>query len=770
MPELLSLSTRHWNLSVWSRDISQPRRTQQRVLTARGKSVPVSVIKLDAGHVSNLETLDGQCLTKSDKAQTTAETQPLFFENRLYEFDFQFNDVASLDSEPRIAHPLSSIEEAFHFRKGCLRGSINFGNNVGWFRLVLRCRINDVDFEHSLAFQVFPTKLDMATDIACIQQQIDEQYPLWRFSLAQKTESDASETRKQHERFSLLWLAQFQSLRQELMAGVKLIINSPHGRLTTVTKAINLNQFKGRVVPSQEEKLGEILRSGSAQRKIKTSKKLMTVDTPENRFIKMILKESAKQLRRILHLAKESNSVYGQERLSESFFKSLEEWVQPIEAQLRHPFLKEVGEYEGMTKSSLVLQQKAGYSKVYRVWQKLKLYLAAFGQQSTVSVRTIAELYEVWCVLEIRRQLLEIGFKEKVVRKAQMSAKGLEKQLKDGLGAAFEFENSKGVNLRLAHEPVFSRPYTEKEGGIYSWTTVQKPDILLEATFTGGERFQWIFDAKYRLNSKVDDRDLAPEDAINQMHRYRDALIQIESVGEKWRDKQRPIVGAYVLYPGNFDEQEESSPYQSAINEVSIGAFPLLPGKPNSWLKSFLESRLVSDHKSMDDYNYLRPAIRIAPGGMELSRYSDLTLLATAGPDRNESYIESFQAGDAGWYHMPLSTTNRFNISRAIMKELRFFGLVLPDRSTESVVEYIYRVDSIELKKRSELSIEQTGLESTSARYYWLLKLSRPYSLNRPVRLEGVKRFAFKLTNEKALSVTISWEELPSRYEFLTEF
>ncbi len=779
MPELLSLSTRDWNLSVWSRDISQPRRTLDRVLAARGKTVSPSPLKMDVGRVFSIDTLDGPCLFESLNQKTTAESLPLFFENRLYEFDFQFKNQNQLPVEPNIVHSLTSIENAFHFRRGCLRGSINFGNNVGWFRLVVRFHIDQVQYEHSLAFQVFPTKLDMSTDIAFIQQQIDQQYPLWRFSLPQKTVSDASEVRKAHQRFSLVWLAQFQRLRQELMDGVRLIINSPHSRLSQVSRPINPERLKGRVLPALEEKLGEVLKDGRIQRQVKSTKKVMTVDTPENRFIKMVLHESVRQLRRILNLAKETNTGYGEERLSESFFQSLEEWIQPIEATLRRPLFREVGAFETTAKESLVLHQKAGYTKVYRVWQKLKLYLSAFGQQSSVSVRAVSELYEVWCVLEIRRQLLVLGFQEKPARRAKLHDKGLEKRLEDGIGAAFEFSNSKGVDVRLAHEPIFSRPYREKEGKIYSWTTVQKPDILLEATFAGGQQFQWIFDAKYRLNTKVDDRDLAPEDAINQMHRYRDALVQITSAGDNWRDKQRPIIGAYVLYPGSFNEQEEVNPYQSAIDEVGIGAFPLLPESPNNWLKDFLQSRLTSelrsaDYQNMDDYNYLRPAIRIAPGGMELSRYSDLTLLATAGPNRSEEYLECYQAGEASWYHIPLSTTNRFSISRAIMKELRFFGLLMPDGKSEdgkikSAIEYIYRVDAIKLKKRSELTVQQTGAQSNSSRYYWLLKLSRPNLLKSSIRLSEAKQFAFKLTDEKVLSKVNDWRDLPSRYEFITE-
>lgn len=34
----------------------------------------------------------------------------------------------------------------------------------------------------------------------------------------------------------------------------------------------------------------------------------------------------------------------------------------------------------------------------------------------------------------------------------------------------------------------------------------------------------YLFDAKYRIDGKVNGVDSPPDDAINQMHRYRDAI------------------------------------------------------------------------------------------------------------------------------------------------------------------------------------------------------------------------------------------------------
>ena len=509
-----------------------------------------------------------------------------------------------------------------------------------------------------------------------------------------------------------------------------------------IQRKVRADKIRGKISGKFEHRLSESLKGKQYDKRFIKATRKLSVDTPENRFIKMVLNETVRQLNQIVLYARSANISPDQERLSSTFFSTLEDWKSPLEAALYQPFFKEVGTYQGLSRESLVLHQKAGYSNVYRVWQALKKYLDVLGQQSSISLKSVAELYEVWCVLEIRRLLLDSGFIEVDSRKAQIHQRGLEKQLKEGVGAAFQFERDDGVSVRLAHEPVFSRPRTYREGKTYSWTTVQKPDILLEATFSEGQQFQWIFDAKYRIANRHD-IDLAPDDAINQMHRYRDALVQLQDFGRNWQEKRRPVVGAYVLYPGNFDEDNDANPYSESITEVGIGAFPFLPGRENNWFKSFLVDHLGTNSRSAPgDYNYLREAIRIAPSGLQLNRYSDLTLLAALDSGADESNLKRFRDGTAVWYHLPLSTTHRFSVSRTVMKELRFFAVSVRDQNaSKSYVKYVYRVDSVKLKRRGELSRKQSGALAPEGdnSYHWLLRLSRPYRLSRPVEMNNYR-------------------------------
>lgn len=527
--------------------------------------------------------------------------------------------------------------------------------------------------------------------------------------------------------------------------------------------------------PKLEERIAGHLGGGETRHRYRVTAKRLSPDTPENRFVKMVLVRCGQDIARFAARARENNHSPDSERLSESFFDELARWKKPLDQLLNRPLFAEVGDFEGMAAESLVLHQRAGYAGVYRIWQELKLYLDLFGRNGFVSMKSVAELYEVWCLLEVRRMLLDLGFAEKSAAKAALGIRGFEKSLAGEMGAAFVLERGDGITIRLAHEPVFSKVKDPSFGKIYSWTTVQKPDIFLEATFANGESIQWIFDAKYRIAEDGNGTDRAPDDAINQMHRYRDALIHVNKADDGEPEKTRPILGAYVLYPGWFDEEGSGNPYDEAIGEVGIGGFPLLPGRPNKWLRDFLESRFGNanvDYSIPEPDQYLaEDSARIATLGTYLGRYADLTLAAPLGParGRDEQYLKRFRQGEASWYHIRLSATDKKSIARNVMREIRYCAIgVHHSESGERAITYLYEVKSVRLMKRCDISLEKSGkLDTGNEKEYWLLELGYARPLSNPVKMP-VRAFKFLLTSASELLAADNFEALPKRYAVLT--
>ena len=640
---------------------------------------------------------------------------------------------------------------------------------------------------------------------------IDKVYPLWRFSLVEKTEQDAA-TSQQRGHFPLMWLANFAALRERFEQGLKVICAAPHSRLQPTVANIKAAKLKGRLPHKLAEKVKQYFANGQYDKRYAVEKKQLSVDTPENRFIKMAVSKSKRQLAEFEQKLRQSNQAPERQRLSDSFLNELHSWQQPLQKVLGQSFLKEVGAYTGLSRESLVLQQKTGYSAVYRIWQELKFYLDVFGNQSSISMKSVAEIYEVWCFLCLK-QILEqdLGF-ELVENSATKLAQNdfFEYQLKDGFAGAFRFKRSDGVTARLAHEPKF----TKKGQSIRSYLVNQEPDIVLEVTLPKGadltkadsseeKQFIWLFDAKYRIkteknrfddsNEDIESKDYVPDDAINQMHRYRDALIRLSephdskspSSGNAGQSpkKSRPVFGAFALYPGFFDQATTPNPYAAAIEEVGIGAFALLPSQAepsqtdptqtksrysgHQWLLAFLQAQIGTAPNTptgqgneamypvagMAERLYVQDAARIPYYGMRQVLYPDLTMTVALGKynDRFINCFEKFKNEELHFYHLPVSTFE-LNFKSHVVNEIRYLALI-PNYQVIHDIRLVWPIRDVQYVKRREIELSITGYESDSDEPYILFELGKPFSLKAPVVFQpnGTFRHSIKITTMEQL-------------------
>ncbi|WP_105171692.1 restriction endonuclease-like protein [Pseudoalteromonas sp. T1lg24] len=834
MPELIRLQTPDFEFSVWANDISQRLGVYQNTMAHRANAndlQPSYELRFaPAAQLSNaIETqglvaddlvqsgLDESDLAENDvvanglaKHAELTLNSPLFFENTQYQFEWVFFSEVT---HARLTHRSQNVNEAFRFApevktaRGVvparLTGTINTGNDVGWLRLPLTFEHNGKTQTQHIAFEVLPTKMALHQDLPVMYQAIDKVYPLWRFSLVEKTEQDAA-TSQQGGHFPLMWLANFAALRERFEQGLKVICAAPHSRLQPTVANIKAAKLKGRLPHKLAMKVKQDLANGQYDKRYAVEKKQLSVDTPENRFIKMAVSKSKRQLAAFEKKLRQSNQAPERQRLSDSFLNELHSWQQPLQKVLGQSFLKEVGAYTGLSRESLVLQQKTGYSAVYRVWQELKFYLDVFGNQSSISMKSVAEIYEVWCFLCLK-QILEqdLGF-ELVENSATKLAQNnfFEYQLKDGFAGAFRFKRSDGVTARLAHEPKF----TKKGQSIRSYLVNQEPDIVLEVTlpkspnsFSSEEKqFIWLFDAKYRIKtekSRFDDSyddvevtDYVPDDAINQMHRYRDALIRLsepcvtdsasDSIVGQPSMKSRPVFGAFALYPGFFDQATKPNPYAAAIEEVGIGAFALLPSQNVSslsdssyighkWLLEFLQSQIGAVTNSqvgagevvsypvadIAEKLYIQEAARIPYHGMRQRLYQDLTLIASLGKKegRAQVYFDNFREGKLSYYHIPVSTFN-IKYKNHIAQEIKYL-LLTETYTEESCVNKLWPVLSVNVVSRNLIPIETTAKTNNIPDNYFVFGLGKPLELSNVIKLKAQSRFrdCLKLTTLRSL-------------------
>lgn len=557
-------------------------------------------------------------------------------------------------------------------------------------------------------------------------------------------------------------------------------------------------------------------RNQEYDKRYKINNKKLSLDTPENRFIKMAVVKAKKQLHNFETTLRLHNQAPEKQRLSNSFLDELHSWQQPLQKILSQSFLKDVGNYKELNRESLVLQQKTGYSVIYRVWQELKFYLNAFGNHSSISMKSVSEIYEVWCFLCIK-QILEENLGFTLINNGASKLQQcdfFEYQMQDGFAGAFQFKRKDGVTAKLAHEPKF----TKKGKTIRSYLVNQEPDIVLEVTLPKTneldieKKFIWIFDAKYRIKldkNRFDDgsdditkTDYVPDDAINQMHRYRDALIRLSGSEIKTGNvspnvdnlstrqnvkKSRPVFGAFALYPGFFNQSQTENPYAPAIEEIGIGAFALLPSQPESnycghqWLLEFLEAQIGAVQTGQHSHTkyptadiaerlYVQEAARIPFYGMQQVLYPDLTMtVALAGQrGRDNEYFNRFEQGTAQWYHLPQSTLLQ-KFKQHVADEIRYLALASTSdtHSKTKKIDKLWPVKQVKVLPRYAITEEQAGKNSNSNKLYYLFTLGKPLLLQTPVTNVPHRpiKNSMKLTTLTSLENTGKFVDIEKVYE-----
>lgn len=751
---VFSAKASRWKLELRTR--SNPVDDLAGLRSILGERVPSDGLK------AAFETTDAQTawtsfdepMEPSGKGRWTG--RPRVFENRQYSLKIEPADGCAVES---VSHPISKeIDDALDCDDGRIwRAGLRTGNDIGWFSLEIVSECEGIRYVDRVAWQVWPLKLDYAGDLREIVESIERTYPLWLFRFVSPTESETGRSDRPRGRFLLLWLKQFQASWERLERGVKTVLREPHQRLEQKVSFLRADRIHGRIRPRLEERIAEGRHDPRLRHRLE--RPVSSLDTAENRFVKHVLGDCLGKMERVVALLKDAP-------LAASFHRNLSRWDIGLRAASAAPLFRSVGAFDGLTQESLVLHQRAGYSAVYRSWLELRHDLEFFANQprNRIGMRPISELYEIWCFLELRRLLMNLGFTESLERAPKMRVSAFDRSIADGMGAAFRLEHPSGLSVRLAHEPVFGKPKGAATDSIHSYTVAQKTDIVLEAVWPAStesvaQKLVWVFDAKYRIKSDArdwenerDDRSedplvehLAPPDAIDQMHRYRDSLI-LRHAGNG--DKTRPVIGAYALYPGVFDQTKsaESNPYRGSVKEVGIGAFPLVPGTNGSkWLEAHLREALgiVGPIDSLDAGEILaREEVRIPVSGLV---YQDEDLLLVplfdrAGKKRSAAYYAGFRDGTATGYHTMVKGGPR----RERLEKVRWLAAIVPEADNTGVrkIHGVFRV-SPEIRKcpRGELSIELTGTasERSDASEYHVLDFdSEWFPLPAPLEVKGL--------------------------------
>ena len=620
------------------------------------------------------------------------EASAIFFDNADYPI---WVDFKSYVKHAEFGSILKNENERFSFRKNVLAGFVNYNNEIGKSEFNIVYQVGAETKHFTFGFEVLSTKLDYHEHWNKIVEDIEAEYRMLSLDYMRRTfhgftPDDKGETPE------LIWWNIFSGEREKFIKACKNIIERPRRRLHGYETYQRADKIK-RVPVSIENELAE--HRSEAAHLYRIEEHTQSNDTQENRFLKYALSQI---IAKYETLKKYIESIG---KLSDVLKDDMDACLDALKHIQRNPFFRTIGRFKGLNQESLVLQKATGYSQVYRTWNLLRRSYSLQDGLYRLQTKDIATLYEIWCFIEVSHIVKEqLGIeKEDMEHRNRMEMNGL-----------FTWELGKGEHSRILFrkdgvelaELVYNPKHTEKENDNISMpnmvvpTVTQKPDIVLQLTkndLQNGMKMTYLFDAKYRIDRREKGADVPPEDAINQMHRYRDAIYYKDYDSNQLK---KEVIGGYILFPGAGEpDAVEKSKFYETIETVNIGAFPLRPKdeRNRKFLEDFID-RLIK-RKSTETI------AEVIPHKGTVLEVHDRVLIGIVKPSSRKDYNKKFKEGTADLYY------TRANFPTTISLDgLHYF---IPYFEGEGIRD-VYKIASIRTITGSEAKQDEGADANTS--------------------------------------------------------
>ncbi|MCQ2191419.1 MAG: restriction endonuclease-like protein [Paludibacteraceae bacterium] len=696
---------------------------------------------------------------------------PVLFETCEFQFGVEFfhlKDAKNKLKQPKVLHQLKEVGSAFRFypngdHSGVLVGTINFLNSPGKFSFQFEFESEDGTHTTGIELYVASPKLDTKNDLNKITALINQEYENYVFEYLTLTFSSLKLKRSDKDN-KVIWLSIFKKVINDYFKNVRYIMSRPNNKPVRN----NIYRKADKVRHWSHLEIEKYKRYGKDADTYFYHDEVIekTINTRENRFVKYSLRVLGKKYSDVMHFFLSRYSDMADEERD-----LLKHYNAEFKRLASDQFFRHVGEFEGMRQESAILQQRTGYIHIYRSWLMLKCSLDLEAGRTDIGLKKIWELYEIWCFLVMKRliaKVLNIDLLEQenlpeqdrlvIENKSEMLTTMTQKDINHTISFVNE-RNGDIVNLEYQH--TYNRKSKDE---MKTTTTEQRPDILLTIKKTNGFVLSYLYDAKYRVQDDVKDGDLDDgenidmadyplPDAINQMHRYRDAIYY--SLPSNERPSGKEVIGGYILFPGRAEGDKVRERYfYKSIDKVNIGAFPLLPSvSENS--DNVIQCPLLEEHlKSiiLDDTIYGHIKESVPQKGLQYQPnegIANLDALVMVGYASSVACMKWIMNMDKGWYNIP---TDKMADKRIL--ESSFILMIANDTKEASPIYRIVKsrvavwtkqdlIDNGYPSTPSKDAYFMIGIEKLDKRYEDISKLSFNVS-----KLNLQSGFAFKSVKE----------------------
>ncbi|HZO71027.1 MAG TPA: DUF2357 domain-containing protein [Ktedonobacteraceae bacterium] len=326
--------------------------------------------------------------------------------------------------------------------------------------------------------------------------------------------------------------------------------------------------------------------------------KVLTYDVHENRLLKQFVQHQLMNKLAFLKARAESEMKRREQqrliKLSRGWTDDETEEIEKLKQVLSdcelltrrciawssEPFLTSVKRSPSSSRATQVLLKHPFYSRFYHLYlqfqQELQIHLDTERYLTTLALRKMWDLYEIWSIFRISLIILD----ELTNAGYTFLSSNLFYEIERN---AFQFEVRKDSSrivlgrgdrrVEMRYEPCYySHQSAGGTGSIVANIRQDKylsPDLAIEVYEYGTPKHVMIFDAKYRWFREADGLHYPNDDDLDKMRMYRDRICHkvTNSRGSTYK-LFKIVTSAYILYPGDVIHSEASD---------VIGALPLVP-------------------------------------------------------------------------------------------------------------------------------------------------------------------------------------------------
>lgn len=318
-----------------------------------------------------------------------------------------------------------------------------------------------------------------------------------------------------------------------------------------------------------------------------------STDTLANNWLKQQLERIRNRVMTVLHRVQSSRRA-GQNEVE---IKHLRTMLATLNRLLCLELFQGLGKCRGDVRMKSAASRLPRYSYVSDLLDVISFKFTLCSGVDLMNSRQISDLYEQWCFLKVASVVSELLHNTVDPCQAfSIDDESLRVRLRRGATSQITVCGSVGVGYSISYNREFK-----------TITGTQRPDIVIQVDHGTLPSTLIILDAKYRVASSDSDPqevESAPVDAINALHRYRDAIYVHDGSRQV-----RPVVLGAVLFPPSVwrDADLLDSPFWKSIESVGIGAIPLRPDN-DSFLRDFLSSVLMMPYNEL-----IRPGLPFEP-------------------------------------------------------------------------------------------------------------------------------------------------------------